>query len=518
MLVQPAMPDAAQAIWERIGLTGRRRRPAPPGRRRPGVSTPAASPSPRATPSSPASRSDASTVADRGASRSRRCWFDSHCHVTTSGSPTARTAAVAARRASRRGVADDDHGRVRPRDVAGGDRGRRRDSTTSTPRSACTRTTPSNGVDSIVDLLDTPGIVAVGEAGLDYYYDHSPRDVQQRRVRRPDPARPRAPPPARHPHPRRLGRHVRHPRAPRAPPSARSSTASPAVPTRRGGASISAPRCQFSGIVTFKGAPEVQDAARECPLDRMLVETDSPYLAPVPHRASRTVRHGCPTSAGSSPTSGASTPTTIAEATSTQRGGAVRPLTAARAPGHHGHAEREIRWSTLICAAQDPLSDRRPNRANSVAPNDSDRRRFLLASAMTLLALPALWWANKQSDAGAPNVATVGIEVADADDSGANADAAAVIAPVDATGAIPTTTIPVVSTTPTPTDHPAGDRAAAGVPRRAERQRRGRRAADRHPGVTDGRHDHDEGHVPEHDQPRRHLPRRRHRHRHARSP
>jgi hypothetical protein len=100
------------------------------------------------------------------------------------------------------------------------------------------------------------------------------------------------------------------------------------------------------------------------------------------------------------------------------------------------------------------LSDRRQNRANSVAHNDSDRRRFLLASAMTLLALPALWWANKQSDAGAPNVATVGIEVADANDSGANADAAAVIAPVDATGAIPTTTIPVVSTTPTPTTTP----------------------------------------------------------------
>jgi TatD DNase family protein len=40
----------------------------------------------------------------------------------------------------------------------------------------------------------------------------------------------------------------------------------------------------FSGIVTFKGAPDVQAAAVLCPLDRMLVETDSPYLAPVPHR------------------------------------------------------------------------------------------------------------------------------------------------------------------------------------------------------------------------------------------
>ncbi len=40
----------------------------------------------------------------------------------------------------------------------------------------------------------------------------------------------------------------------------------------------------FSGIVTFKAADDVREAAALCPLDRMLVETDSPYLAPVPHR------------------------------------------------------------------------------------------------------------------------------------------------------------------------------------------------------------------------------------------
>lgn len=40
----------------------------------------------------------------------------------------------------------------------------------------------------------------------------------------------------------------------------------------------------FSGIVTFKGAAEVREAADLCPLERLLVETDSPYLAPVPHR------------------------------------------------------------------------------------------------------------------------------------------------------------------------------------------------------------------------------------------
>ena len=40
----------------------------------------------------------------------------------------------------------------------------------------------------------------------------------------------------------------------------------------------------FSGIVTFKNAADVRDAARLCPLDRLLVETDAPFLAPVPHR------------------------------------------------------------------------------------------------------------------------------------------------------------------------------------------------------------------------------------------
>ncbi len=40
----------------------------------------------------------------------------------------------------------------------------------------------------------------------------------------------------------------------------------------------------FSGIVTFKSAPEIQEVAKRAPLDRILVETDSPYLAPVPKR------------------------------------------------------------------------------------------------------------------------------------------------------------------------------------------------------------------------------------------
>jgi TatD DNase family protein len=40
----------------------------------------------------------------------------------------------------------------------------------------------------------------------------------------------------------------------------------------------------FSGIVTFKNAGDIREAAALCPADRLLVETDSPYLAPIPHR------------------------------------------------------------------------------------------------------------------------------------------------------------------------------------------------------------------------------------------
>ena len=40
----------------------------------------------------------------------------------------------------------------------------------------------------------------------------------------------------------------------------------------------------FTGIVTFKNAPVIQQVALNCPLERILIETDAPYLAPVPHR------------------------------------------------------------------------------------------------------------------------------------------------------------------------------------------------------------------------------------------
>ncbi|MGI9645693.1 MAG: hypothetical protein ACR2O6_10325 [Ilumatobacteraceae bacterium] len=49
-------------------------------------------------------------------------------------------------------------------------------------------------------------------------------------------------------------------------------------------------------------------------------------------------------------------------------------------------------------------------------PPDPDRRRFVLATLVTLLALPALWWINQDGESAAPNVASVGVEVGDGSD------------------------------------------------------------------------------------------------------
>ena len=142
------------------------------------------------------------------------------------------------------------------------------------------------GVDTIVDLLDDPGVVAVGEAGLDYHYDHSPRDAQRAAFA--------AQVQLAHERDLPLVIHTR---------SAWDDTfdvlAAEGVPERTvfhcfTGGPDEARRCldlgallSFSGIVTFPNAADVRAAAALCPLERALVETDSPYLAPVPHRGRR---------------------------------------------------------------------------------------------------------------------------------------------------------------------------------------------------------------------------------------
>ena len=139
------------------------------------------------------------------------------------------------------------------------------------------------GVDSLTGLFDDPTVVAVGECGLDYYYDHSDRSAQRDAfaaqialAAERDLA---------------LVIHTRDAWA-----DTFAILAAAGVPPRTvfhcfTGGPDEARRCldlgawlSFSGIVSFKTADEVRAAAALCPLDRVLVETDSPYLAPVPHR------------------------------------------------------------------------------------------------------------------------------------------------------------------------------------------------------------------------------------------
>ena len=141
----------------------------------------------------------------------------------------------------------------------------------------------SNGTDGLVELLGRARVVAVGETGLDYYYDHSPRD-EQREVFATQIQ-------LAHQHRLPLVIHTRD-----AWDDTFEVLAAEGVPDLTifhcfTGGPDDARRCldigaflSFSGIVTFKNATDVAAAADMCPLERMLVETDSPYLAPVPHR------------------------------------------------------------------------------------------------------------------------------------------------------------------------------------------------------------------------------------------
>jgi TatD DNase family protein len=142
------------------------------------------------------------------------------------------------------------------------------------------------GIDGLADLLGEPEVVAVGECGLDHHYDHSPRR-EQREVFAAQVA-------LAHAHDLALVIHTREAwddtfaiLADGGAPARtvfHCFTGGPAEVDRalETGAYVS-----FSGIVTFPSAAAVRAAAARCPLDRLLVETDAPYLAPVPHRGKR---------------------------------------------------------------------------------------------------------------------------------------------------------------------------------------------------------------------------------------
>ena len=126
-------------------------------------------------------------------------------------------------------------------------------------------------------------LVALGECGLDYHYEHAPRAAQRQSFARQIALA--------HERDLTLVIHARD-----AWEDLFSVLATESVPPRCvlhcfTGGPDELERCvragmfvSFSGIITFKNASAVREAAARCPLDRLLVETDSPFLAPVPYR------------------------------------------------------------------------------------------------------------------------------------------------------------------------------------------------------------------------------------------
>ena len=139
------------------------------------------------------------------------------------------------------------------------------------------------GIGSLADLLGEPEVVGVGECGFDYYYEHSDRAVQREVFAAQIELAVRSD--------LTLVVHTRD-----AWDDTFAVLDEVGVPERTiihcfSGGPAEARRClergaylSFSGIITFKNASDVRDAAVLCPLDRLLVETDAPFLAPVPHR------------------------------------------------------------------------------------------------------------------------------------------------------------------------------------------------------------------------------------------
>ena len=140
----------------------------------------------------------------------------------------------------------------------------------------------------LAELLKHPKVVALGEIGLDYHYDHSPREVQREvfleQMRIAGDAR------------KPIVIHTRE-----AWEDTLALLEEHWKPTGLGGimhcfsgGPVQAARSlalgfhlSFGGILTFPKSADVQEAARTAPANRILIETDAPYLAPVPHRGKR---------------------------------------------------------------------------------------------------------------------------------------------------------------------------------------------------------------------------------------
>lgn len=206
-------------------------------------------------------------------------WTDSHCHLTLDGVGDEAVEAAAASGVTRMITIGTDA----PSSAAAVAAARRHPGIYATvglhPHDA------SQGVEGVAALLEAPDpkVVGVGECGLDYYYDHSPREAQREafaaQIRLAGKAGLTLVIHTRDAWDETFEILDREERPERWVLHCFSGGPDEARLALDRGAYLS-----FSGIVTFKNATDVQEAARLCPLDRILVETDSPYLAPVPHR------------------------------------------------------------------------------------------------------------------------------------------------------------------------------------------------------------------------------------------
>ena len=142
------------------------------------------------------------------------------------------------------------------------------------------------GIEGIEDLLADSNVVAVGEAGLDYHYDYSPREDQKKIFAEQIEMANKFNLP--------LVIHTRE-----AWEETFNILDNEGVPESTvfhcfTGGTVEAKEClergaylSFSGIITFKKSESLREAAAECPLNRAMIETDSPYLTPVPFRGKK---------------------------------------------------------------------------------------------------------------------------------------------------------------------------------------------------------------------------------------
>jgi len=207
-------------------------------------------------------------------------WLDQHCHLEPGADGAATVAAARAAGVTRMITVGTDIESSRQMIAAAAEH----DGVWATagvhPHDA------SDGVDGLTDLLDVEGVVAVGECGLDFHYDNSPRDRQADVFA--------AQVAMAHERDLPLVIHSREAWEETFAVLDREGTPTRTVFHCFTGGPDEAAECRargamvsFSGIVTFPSADDVRAAAAATPLESVLVETDSPFLAPVPHRGSR---------------------------------------------------------------------------------------------------------------------------------------------------------------------------------------------------------------------------------------